>query len=76
MHPEQLGAMGRAFVEREHGWDTVFDRIFDVYRDVIARSRDAGSGQRPRMRATESRRVLSIPAATVTVTSSNGSDFR
>jgi alpha-1,6-mannosyltransferase len=36
--PKKLGAPGRAFVEREHGWDTVFDRIFDVYRDVIARS--------------------------------------
>ncbi|HEY4219113.1 MAG TPA: glycosyltransferase [Gemmatimonadaceae bacterium] len=31
-----LGAVGRAFVEREHGWDSVFDRIFDVYRSVLA----------------------------------------
>jgi alpha-1,6-mannosyltransferase len=34
--PDRLGANGRAFVERHHGWDGVFDRIFDVYRSVIA----------------------------------------
>jgi alpha-1,6-mannosyltransferase len=33
--PDQLGAVGRAFVEREHGWDHVFDRIFSVYRRVL-----------------------------------------
>ena len=30
-----LGARGRAYVEREHGWDRVFDRLFTVYRDVV-----------------------------------------
>lgn len=32
--PESVGRAAREFVEREHGWDTVFDRIFDVYRTV------------------------------------------
>lgn len=31
-----LGARGRAYAEREHAWDHVFDRIFAVYRDVLA----------------------------------------
>jgi alpha-1,6-mannosyltransferase len=35
--PARLGAVGRTFVEREHGWDSAFDRIFEVYRDVAAR---------------------------------------
>jgi alpha-1,6-mannosyltransferase len=30
--PAELGRLGRDFVLREHDWDTVFDRIFDVYR--------------------------------------------
>jgi alpha-1,6-mannosyltransferase len=30
--PAELGRLGREFVLREHDWDTVFDRIFDVYR--------------------------------------------
>jgi len=30
-----LGARGRAYAEREHAWDVVFDRIFDVYADVV-----------------------------------------
>lgn len=33
--PDQLGAVGRAFVEREHGWDSVFDRIFSVYHSIL-----------------------------------------
>lgn len=31
-----LGRRGRAYAEREHAWATVFDRIFTVYRQVIA----------------------------------------
>lgn len=31
----RLGALGRAYAEREHAWDRVFDRIFDVYRRVL-----------------------------------------
>jgi alpha-1,6-mannosyltransferase len=31
-----LGERARTFVECEHGWDTVFDRIFDAYRSVLA----------------------------------------
>lgn len=30
-----LGAKGRAHAERNHDWDTVFDRIFALYRDVM-----------------------------------------
>jgi alpha-1,6-mannosyltransferase len=33
----RLGARGRDHAEREHGWDTVFDRLFAVYRDVLGR---------------------------------------
>ena len=33
----ELGARGRAFAEREHSWTSVFDRLFDVYRSVLAR---------------------------------------
>jgi alpha-1,6-mannosyltransferase len=32
-----LGALGRAYAEREHGWHTVFDRLFAVYREVLQR---------------------------------------
>ena len=32
-----LGAKGRAYVEREHDWSHVFDRLFAVYRDVRRR---------------------------------------
>lgn len=32
-----LGQRARAFAEAEHSWDTVFDRLFDVYRTVISR---------------------------------------
>jgi glycosyltransferase involved in cell wall biosynthesis len=31
-----LGRRGRAYAEREHSWDSVFDRIFDIYRNVLA----------------------------------------
>ena len=31
-----LGRRGRAYAEREHSWDGVFDRIFDLYRNVLA----------------------------------------
>lgn len=31
-----LGRRGRAYAEREHSWDSVFDRIFDLYRHVLA----------------------------------------
>jgi glycosyltransferase involved in cell wall biosynthesis len=31
-----LGDRGRAYAEREHAWSHVFDRIFAVYRDVLA----------------------------------------
>ncbi len=30
-----LGAAGRAYAEGEHAWETVFDRLFAVYRAVI-----------------------------------------
>lgn len=32
-----LGRRGRMYAEAEHGWDTVFDRLIDVYRDVLKR---------------------------------------
>ena len=32
-----LGAVGRRYAETHHGWDTVFDRLFQVYRSLIAR---------------------------------------
>ena len=31
-----LGRRGRVYAEREHSWDGVFDRIFDLYRNVLA----------------------------------------
>jgi alpha-1,6-mannosyltransferase len=31
-----LGRRGRTYAEREHSWDGVFDRIFDLYRHVLA----------------------------------------
>ncbi len=30
-----LGRRGRAYAEHHHAWDVVFDRLFDVYRDVL-----------------------------------------
>ncbi|HET9039400.1 MAG TPA: glycosyltransferase [Gemmatimonadales bacterium] len=32
----RLGASGRRYAEADHGWDAVLDRIFDVYRDILA----------------------------------------
>ena len=32
-----LGRLGRLFAETEHSWDTVFERLFAVYRDVLGR---------------------------------------
>jgi len=34
-HPS-LRAQARDFAERHHSWDRVFDRLFEVYRDVVA----------------------------------------
>jgi alpha-1,6-mannosyltransferase len=34
--PDRLGEIGRAYVEAHHGWSTVFDRLFAVYRRVIS----------------------------------------
>jgi len=34
-----LGVRARAYAEREHGWDVVFDRIFGVYASVAAARR-------------------------------------
>ena len=31
-----LGARARTFIEAHHRWDTVFDRIFAIYREVVA----------------------------------------
>jgi alpha-1,6-mannosyltransferase len=36
-----LGNTARSFTEAHHSWNSVFDRLFDVYRRVIA---DGGSG--------------------------------
>ncbi|MEP6781651.1 MAG: hypothetical protein ABJC26_17255, partial [Gemmatimonadaceae bacterium] len=32
----ELGSRGRSYAEREHSWTYVFDRLFAVYRDVLA----------------------------------------
>ena len=32
-----LGAKGRAYAEHDHSWDSVFDRIFALYRTVVHR---------------------------------------
>jgi alpha-1,6-mannosyltransferase len=32
----ELGVRGRAYVEAHHGWDMVFDHLFDVYRKILA----------------------------------------
>ena len=32
-----LGARGREYAVAEHGWETVFDRLFAVYRSVLRR---------------------------------------
>ena len=31
-----LGRQGREYAERHHAWTVVFDRLFRVYRDVLA----------------------------------------
>jgi alpha-1,6-mannosyltransferase len=31
----RLGARGRRHVEIHHGWDMVFDRLFDIYRGIV-----------------------------------------
>ncbi len=31
----QLGALGRSYTEAYHGWDTVFDHLFGVYRRIL-----------------------------------------
>lgn len=41
-----LGVQGRMYAEAEHGWDTVFDRLFAVYRDVVAAGRSGEAGHR------------------------------
>jgi alpha-1,6-mannosyltransferase len=33
---KRLGDIGRRYVEAHHGWGTVFDRLFAVYRQVIS----------------------------------------
>jgi glycosyltransferase involved in cell wall biosynthesis len=33
----ELGQLGRAHVEAHHGWDMVFDRLFEVYRGILNR---------------------------------------
>ena len=32
---ERLGALGRSYTEAHHGWDTVFDRLFETYRRIL-----------------------------------------
>jgi alpha-1,6-mannosyltransferase len=32
----RLGALGRSYTEAHHGWDTVFDRLFGVYRRILS----------------------------------------
>lgn len=34
-HRAVLGGRGRAYAEREHDWDVVFDRVFDLYRTLV-----------------------------------------
>ncbi len=31
-----VGMRGRVYAEREHSWNSVFDRIFEIYRGVLA----------------------------------------
>ncbi len=35
---EALGRVARAWAERHHGWDTAFDRIFEVYQQILHRA--------------------------------------
>jgi alpha-1,6-mannosyltransferase len=32
----ELGTVGRTYTEAHHGWETVFDRLFQVYRQILA----------------------------------------
>jgi alpha-1,6-mannosyltransferase len=32
-----LGLRGRQYAEAHHGWDTILDRLFDVYRRILGR---------------------------------------
>jgi alpha-1,6-mannosyltransferase len=32
-----LGARGRLYAQADHGWDTVLDRLFDIYRRILDR---------------------------------------
>jgi alpha-1,6-mannosyltransferase len=34
---DTMGARGRSYAEAHHGWDTVLDRIFDIYRGILGR---------------------------------------
>jgi alpha-1,6-mannosyltransferase len=34
---QSLGARGRWYAEAHHGWDTVLDRLFDIYRGILGR---------------------------------------
>ena len=31
-----LGLLGRSYAEREHAWSLTFDRLFAVYRELVA----------------------------------------
>jgi hypothetical protein len=31
----ELGRKGRSYVEANHGWDLVFDRLFRLYREIL-----------------------------------------
>jgi hypothetical protein len=33
---QSLGTIGRRYAETRHSWTTVFDRLFSVYRSVLA----------------------------------------
>ena len=30
-----IGAKGRSYAEAHHGWDTVFDGLFSIYRGIV-----------------------------------------
>jgi alpha-1,6-mannosyltransferase len=34
---DTMGARGRSYAEAHHGWDTVLDRIFAIYRGILGR---------------------------------------
>ena len=35
--PPSLGSLARRYAESHHSWSAVFDRLFSVYRSVLAR---------------------------------------